>query len=203
MQSLFISHLLTILIICSRLSNLKGCPLPQNATCSECDVLHYIQLDPDASGMLNTNITVSLNLAESENSAHEFVQSINSFDNNDYSFDSALLPGDISDCYGRNPAEGLPCTHYIRMSARNNLPMCTWNYTCNYSSHRFPQYIWEAQCDTAPLGYRYQEIFYDIPTLTVSSRGNGSNCLPFRDDDAVYRWNTERIVVACVCIQDS
>lgn len=181
---------------------LSACPLPVNNTtttdsCHQCNVLRYVQVEQPSH--ININVTMALNLRQSENSAGQFAQKISSNQNRDYLFDSISLPGPVRGCYGseQNAKTGSPCTNFIRMDG-TRLPNCMWNYTCNYSPNRFPQYIWEAQCAQAPHGYRSQEVYYRIPTLVYSSEG--SNCLPFKSPEATYTWRMQRVVVACVCV---
>lgn len=176
--------------------NLCACPLPANLSCSECEVQRYIQQSHNS--QLNINITVGLNLALSQNTHYEFARFINSINNDDFSFDSTPLSGPVTTCYGNDFEAGSPCTHSIQMVG-GSLPRCTWNYTCEYSPRRFPQYLWKAQCATPPQGYRAQEIFYEVPTLTLDSMTETS-CLPFQGPEAVYRWDIERVPVACSCI---
>lgn len=199
---IFVSTL--YILLCHKVVNLNACPLPTNitntnATCHDCNVLRYIQLEQPR--QINVNLMMAINLAESENSAGHFAQKINSDTNRDYLFDSISLPGAVRNCYGseETASTGSPCTDYIRMDG-DHLPTCTWNYTCNYSPNRFPQYIWEAQCAQAPAGYRHQKVYYNIPILTYSSAG--SNCLPFKNPEATYTWGLQRIVVACACIAE-
>lgn len=189
------------LLFCNRLSNLCACPLPSNASCSECDILRHIHFSPNR--QLNIDLSVELNLALSANTATKFTGSINSEDNLDFSFDSTPLADSETNCFGTDAeiGSGSACTHYVEMTG-DRLPTCTWNYACDYSPHRFPQYIWKAECNAAPSGYRAQPIYYDIPTLTLTSASE-SGCLPFQEPQAIYSWGIEKVQVACSCIPTS
>lgn len=191
------------LLFCSNLNNLCACPLPSNASCNECDVLRHIHLSP--SRQLTIDLSVEINLALSANTAIEFARNINSENNEDYSFDSTPLEDSATTCYETNAeiGSGSACTNYVEMTGEDDrLPTCRWNYTCDYSPHRFPQYIWRAECDTPPSGYRAQPIYYDIPILTLKPDSD-SGCLPFQEPQAVYSWGLEQVQVACSCIPTS
>lgn len=175
----------------------NSCPLPSNASCNDCDVLRYIQFNP--SRQSNLNLSMNLNLNESENTAYNFAPKINSPENEHYTFEGTPLPNQIR-C-SNSSTEGSPCSDYIKM-ANHSLPTntCTWNYTCDYSPRRFPQYLWTAQCAPPPTGYRAQKVYYEIPTLTFVGEEIGSECLPFRHPEATYKWKLHEIVVACICV---
>lgn len=179
--------------------NLNACPLAANSTtnsttCHQCDVLRYLQLDRNR--QINVNLTVALNLVESENLAGEFVRDINPSQSSDYFFDSICLPGAVRNCE-QSADTGSPCTHYVRMNG-DHQPHCRWNYTCDYSPNRFPQYIWRANCAEAPDEYRSHEVFYEIPTLKYNSEE--PRCLPFKNPGTIYTWKMEKVAVACVCV---
>lgn len=174
-----------------RLVNLQACPLPPSIQCSACEVLQYIN-DLENS-QLDINLTVAMNLDQSRNTPDTFRQHINSDDNNmDFSFDSFSLRPNLTGCSDRNTI-GSPCNLGFRMGG-GRLPACTWNYTCNYSPNRFPQYIWRAVC--APGAH---EIIYPIPVLTKNVE-TADDCLPFVGAQAVYAWSLEKVPVACSCV---
>lgn len=197
LQSTMPIYLVLLCLLCNRLRGIQACPLPSNASCSECDLLRHIQLDHHAQ---NINLNVQLNLVMSQNSANSFAMLINSENNGDFTFYNTRLEDPVTRCIA-DAEEGSPCTNHVVMEGERQ-PLCTWNYTCDYSPHRFPQYIWKAKCDTAPPGYRPQPIYYNIPTLTVTSSSQGG-CLPFQDPEAIYRWGMERVEVACSCTPTS
>lgn len=171
-----------------RLVNLHACPLPPNTQCGDCEVLQYI--DGLESGELDINLTVALSLDQSRNTPDTFRQHINSDDNNmDFAFDSFSPSANLADC----SREGSPCTLGFRMGGAR-MPACTWNYTCNYSPNRFPQYIWRAEC--APGAH---QIIYPIPVLTKNVE-TAEDCLPFVGAQAVYTWSLEEVPVACSCV---
>lgn len=190
-------YLLLTILLCYRQTNLYACPLPTSGSCNNCSVLRFLQLNSSVHVQPNVNLTVDMNLAESENRAHEFANSIDP-GSDDYSFDTTNLPGNLRDCF--DSESGSPCTHYIAING--NIPNCTWTYSCNYSANRFPQYMWWAQCAPPPRGYRAQKVYYTVPTLTLSTESS-LDCLPFHDPRAVYKWSKERVPVACVCIRDT
>lgn len=181
---------LLLILFGYRPHNLQACPLPSNAPCSECQVLRYIQLDHRR--QLNVNLNVTLDLALSQNTADDFHETINSaVRHDDFSFE-AQHRGSAESCLGSDPNTGSPCTHDFQMTGAD-VPSCRWNYTCDYSPNRFPQYLWRAHCMGAA-----HPIFYKIPTLTLASE-NGSDCLPFTGTQTVYRWGLEMVAVACSC----
>lgn len=180
-------YLVSLSIILLGYNNLQACPLPSNASCTECQVLRYIQLNH--SRQLNVNLTVTLDLLHSQNNPNDFSDAINPDNRHDFSFEPYAV-GSVESCLGSDPNTGSPCTHNIRMEG-DNLPSCQWDYTCDYSPNRFPQYLWRAQCTGAA-----QPIIYHIPTLTLESAREG-DCLPFAGTQAVYRWQLEKVAVAC------
>lgn len=182
---------ISIILLAFKSTNLHACPLPSNASCAQCEVLNYI--DNILNDQSNINLRVVLNLATSINRPIEFAESIN-YDNDDFFFRVA----GARNCSSDDPTNGNPCTQSINM-IRPNLPQCSWSYTCDYSPNRFPQYIWKANCSAQPAGYRLQEIFYQLPTLTIESEAD-AGCPPFQGVNTVYRWGLERIPVACTCI---
>ena len=191
------------ILLCHKIANLNACPLSGNnnittaTPCNQCNVLRHIHMDPTR--QINVNLMVALNLGRSENSAGEFARKMSSDQNQDYFFDSISLPGMVRNCFGSEQSAntGSPCTDFIRMDGAGK-PGCTWNYTCDYSPNRFPQYIWRANCAEAPDKYRSQEVFYEIPTLMYNSEG--SSCLPFINPVTTYTWTMEKVAVACVCV---
>ena len=184
-----------IILQCFTFTHLSACPLPQNASCHNCTVLQHInELLPNR---LDINIMVNLNLAKAENTADKFARVVNNFPRNrDVIFDSTSSPG-VSSCFGNDPSTGSPCSEYVEMSANTHIK-CNWNYRCDYSANRFPQYIWRAECGQAPAGYRSQEVFYEISTLNLSSES--TECIPFHESQVVYKWMLEKVAVACVCV---
>lgn len=183
-------YAIAILIILLGHSNLQACPLPANASCSECQLLRYIHLNH--SRELNVNLTVALDLALSQNTADNFCETINSVvRHDDFSYE-ARATGAAESCLGSDPNAGSPCTQHIQMAGAD-VPSCRWSYSCDYSPNRFPQYLWRAQCTGSA-----NPIFYKVPTLTLESQ-RGSDCLPFTGDQAVYRWGLEKVAVACTC----
>lgn len=192
-QSIYCTILSTILL-CYKLSHILACPLPSGASCDDCHILRQIQFN--SSLPLNINLTMKLDVVKSQNTITEFVRNINNDDS--YTFQRTPLTGPVRDCYGSDPNAGSPCTDYIEMEGERR-PKCTWNYTCDYSPNRIPQYLWRARCDKAPPGYREQEILYEIPTLTLTSASE-HGCLPFYESHATYKWDLETVTVACACI---
>ncbi len=181
--SIYLVFISTILLG-FRTASLLACPLPDTATCGQCHVLNYINSLSNSQSKIN--LTINLDLSKSINRAIEFTQPISSGNNLDYDFQ----PYGPAGCSSNDT----PCTQSIHM-AGSNLPNCSWNYTCDYSPNRFPQYIWMANCASAPPGYRPQEIYYLIPTLVIED-----GCLPFQRADVVYKWVQKRVPVACTCI---
>lgn len=178
---------LLIILLSYRLHNLQACPLPANASCAECDVLRYIQ-GLDGAGhnrQLNVNLTVALDLDHSQNTAINFIRNhtnsglyrINSLDS-------------VEGCLGSNHTVGTACTHNIEMVVSSS---CRWNYTCDYSPNRFPQYLWKAECTGSA-----HPITYSVPILALETERE-SGCLPFAGGEAVYRWKLEEVTVACTC----
>lgn len=195
-SSIYISIL--CLFLYNGLDNLHACPLPANASCTECDILTYIEETQNKSTLI-VDLNVELNLAPIEHAITLFTHNIAPGEGeNGLVFDIADLP-DMSTSCNTDMDSGSPCTKFVKMTPEENLPNCTWNYTCDYSPHRFPQYIWRAQCASAPEGYRAQPIYYEIPTLTLKNDTN-SGCLHFQDPQAVYSWKMERVQVACTCV---
>lgn len=182
---------LLIFLLGYRLRTLQACPLPSNASCSECHVLRYIQLDVD-NRQLNINLSVELDLVLTQNTAKNFLDTINSVvRHDDFSFE-AHRKGSAKSCLDNDPYARSPCSHDIQMAGAD-VPTCRWNYTCEYSPNRFPQYLWRAHCAGSA-----HPIFYKIPTLTLESEG-GNDCLPFTGAQTVYRWGLEKVAVACSC----
>ena len=130
------------------------------------------------------NLQLSQN---NDNVVRRFLNSDNT--NDDFSFET-YSPASVANCFGEDPNIGTPCTHNIRMTGPAT---CRWNYTCDYSPNRFPQYIWKAECPESS-----HPIFYPVPTLTVETQG-GTGCLPFTEANTVYRWGQEKVAVACAC----
>ncbi len=186
----FTSIYLFIILLGCRHHILQACPLPSNASCNDCQVLRYIQLDRNRE--LNINLTVPIDLGLSQNTANNFARVINSEQTSEDFFFEAYSLGSVASCLGSDPNAGSPCTHNFRM-AGSPLPTCRWNYTCDYSPNRFPQYIWKAECM-----HSAHPIFYSIPTLTLESDGE-SGCLPFTRVKPVYRWGLQKVPVACSC----
>lgn len=181
-------YLLVTILLGYQLGNLQACPLPANASCSECDALRYIQLGHNN---LNINLSALIDINLSLNTIIDFSHTINSVERHDFSFRISST-GSVGDCLGDDPNAGTPCTHHLQMEG-DSLPRCQWNYTCDYSPNRFPQYLWRAQCaDNA------HPIFYRIPVLTLEP-GTEDGCIPFSSAHAVYRWGMEKVAVACSC----
>ena len=177
-----------------------ACPLPSNATCTECDVLRHERFTRNKQ-LLHFDLTVELDLTKSVNTANKFSHEISTEEEDpDFLFASARLGDSVSSCYGteEEASTGSACTNFVNMTGPRQ-PGCTWNYTCDYSAHRFPQYIWKAECATAPSGYRAHPIYYEIPTLTLNPT-NDSGCLHFQEPQAVYRWELEKVQVGCTCV---
>lgn len=188
--SIYSVSLLLILIGYTPHNLLQACPLPANASCTECQLLRYIQLN--RSRQLNISLNVAIDLALSQNTADNFQETINSDDRHDSisfelnqrdSVESCLLVDD--------PNAGSPCTHDFQKTGAGL--SCKWNYTCDYNPNRFPQYLWKAEC----MGSAHP-IFYQIPTLTLENK-SGSDCLPFTGTQTVYKWGLEKVAVACSC----
>ena len=193
-QSQIINLVFFIFLLGCKLSCLHACPLPPTEVCNDCDVLNYISSSHTNQSTISP--TVIINLQQSINNPTDFARFIHSNDNEDFSFDATNLSP--SRCLPTQRETGTPCTQSVVMVGENH-PTCTWNYTCNYSPNRFPQYIWKAQCATAPDGYRIHAINYLIPILKLESEV-GADCLPFQGANTVYRWGIEEVPVACVCV---
>jgi hypothetical protein len=137
-----------------------------------------------------------MDLSASQNTATEFADDINSVERQDSapSFDIFPVPeGAARSCLGNN-TNRVPCDLRLQMPTDPDTPSaCRWNYTCDYSKSRFPQYLWKAQCTG-----NAHPIFYRVPVLTLQP-GSETGCLPFTSDHAVYRWEIEMVPVACSC----
>lgn len=191
--------IISIILLAFESTNLRACPLPPSASCAQCEVLNYI--DNILNDRSNISLRITLNLAKSINGPIEFAESINyrndsiNHRNDDFLF---RVTGARNCSSYDNSTNGNPCTQSINMTG-SHLPDCSWNYTCDYSPNRFPQYIWKAKCGPQPAGYRIQEVYYQLPTLTLESEVE-AGCLPFQGANTVYRWGLERIPVACTCV---
>ena len=184
------------------ISNLHACPLPRDtntssAPCHQCDVLDYIE---NKHGQSSINLILNINLGNTRNNAVTFASHISSSSNNDYFFD----PVSSSTNCVNDAAAGSPCTDRVQMVKSNQNLMCSWNYTCDYSPDRFPQYIWKAQCPRDIPGYQIHEVYYHMPVLTYTSTGSGSaDCIPFKTPGATYTWSMLTVPVACTCVASS
>ena len=174
------------ILLCYKLRNLQACPLPANASCSECQVIREIQ----GLNEPNVNLNIIINLFHALNNPNDFIHAI---ERPGLMFDTSSINSSLETClHSRDPNVGTPCTHNLQMVG-DPLLTCRWNYTCDYSPNRFPQYLWRAQCpDNA------QQVFYRIPVLTVTPESEG-DCLPFTNTRTVYRWEMEMVAVACTC----
>lgn len=184
------------ILLCYRPYNLQACPLPANASCSECQAIRYIE---NGRNEPNVRLNVIVDLLRSQNALLDFTDAVNSAERHGFIFSavssiSPPLETCLSEDSSRDPNIGTPCTHNLTMMGVGGaLPSCNWNYTCEYSVNRFPQYLWRAQCaDNA------QPIFYRIPVLTVTPESEG-DCLPFTSTNTVYTWRMETVAVACSC----
>lgn len=81
---------------------------------------------------------------------------------------------------------------------------CPWTYTCTYDPHRFPAYVFEAECSNrdhrewtkTSRGLRLvtrscEKVYYPVPML------HSSGCNPLTSKKA-WSWVQEKIPVACV-----
>lgn len=183
-KSIYIVYI-SIIFLGLRTASLLACPLPDMPTCGQCEVLRHINSLTNSQSKIN--LTVNLDLSKSINRPTQFAQDISSVKNPDYFFESNGTAG----CSNNDT----PCSQFIKMVPENSpLPICSWIYTCDYSPNRFPQYIWRANCtDTTTC----QEVYYQIPTLTLHSEVEDDDCLPFQRADTVYTWGQEMVAVAC------
>ena len=89
------------------------------------------------------------------------------------------------------------CNEYIPEHAQQFDQACGWNYKCDYNPHRFPSYIFQADCQDktwrsansiAPK--RCHSVYYPIPVLYST----GCNPLTSKKD---WYWKQEIVTVSC------
>ncbi len=200
------SNLIVFLVIYA-CTNLQACPLSDNASsthCHECDALHYIANTHRGD---NINVILNINLGKSINRAFDFSKAITPTDSSYYY--EPMRNSSLTSCVS-SVESGSACTQHI-VTRGSRRPMCGpgnqcdgWNYTCNYSSNRFPQYIWEVQCppSTSP-GIKVQTVYYSMPVLIYTPNGSintSADCTPFKNLGTLYTWSMQRVPVACTWV---
>ena len=93
-------------------------------------------------------------------------------------------------------------TDEIFRTPTSRYALCSWKYTCDYSSTRFPAYIFHAKCSTDTFQYRY---FHAMRTCQCRPITVALKVLKFNGCDPVdgrEMWSMEEqaVDVGCTCI---
>lgn len=89
------------------------------------------------------------------------------------------------------------CNEHIPQHSQQFDQACGWTYKCDYNPHRFPSYIFQAECKDrtwrpahSPTPHSCYPIYYPIPVLYSS----GCNPLTSKKD---WYWTLETVTVSC------